>query len=411
MKRSTFRILFYIKRGNPKKNGNVVIMGRITIDGERSQFSTKLEINPTVWDNKSGKVKGNNAKAVSINNALANFRGKATMHYNKLMDVNGYAHPEKIKNALFGLEEKSKTIMYYFNKFNEQYKSKVGAVVTRTTYLRYELAQKRLGEFMEETRKVKDMPYREITTVFLQDFYLFLRNKYKSGNNNAMKTIQHVRAVFFYIKNTGEHFADPFANFKISFEKIERSYLTKEELEILYNKKFGSERLERVRDIFLFCCYSGLSYSDLYNLTKEEIKTGIDGNLWIMDTRNKTGVPYKVRLLDIPVAILKKYEHLQKDGKLLPVISNQKMNEYLLEIANLCGINKKITCHTARHSFATLCLTEGMSIESVSKLLGHTKIKTTQIYARIIDRKLSDDMDQLAKRLKGPDSSSSTLAV
>ena len=410
MKRSTFRILFYIKRGNPKKNGNVVIMGRITIDGERSQFSTKLEINPTVWDNKSGKVKGNNAKAVSINNALDNFRGKATMHYNKLMDVNGYAHPEKVRNALFGLEEKSKTIMYYFNKFNEQYKSKVGAVVTRTTYLRYELAQKRLGEFMEETRKVKDMPYREITTVFLQDFYLFRRNKYKSGNN-AMKTIQHVRAVFFYIKNTGEHFADPFANFKISFEKIERSYLTKEELEVLYNKKFGSERLERVRDVFLFCCYSGLSYSDLYNLTKEEIKTGIDGNLWIMDTRNKTGVPYKVRLLDIPVAILNKYEYLQKDGKLLPVISNQKMNEYLLEIANLCCINKKITCHVARHSFATLCLTEGMSIESVSKLLGHTKIKTTQIYARIIDKKLSDDMDQLAKRLKGPDSNSSTLAV
>lgn len=411
MKRSTFRILFYIKRGNPKKNGNVVIMGRITIDGERSQFSTKLEINPTVWDNKSGKVKGNNAKAISINNALDNFRGKATMHYNKLMDVNGYAHPEKVRNALFGLEEKSKTIMYYFNKFNEQYKSKVGAVVTRTTYLRYELAQKRLGEFMEKTRKVKDMPYREITTVFFQDFYLFLRNKYKSGNNNAMKTIQHVRAVFFYIKNTGEHFADPFANFKISFEKIERSYLTKEELEILYNKKFGSERLERVRDVFLFCCYSGLSYSDLYNLTKEEIKTGIDGNLWIMDTRNKTGVPYKVRLLDIPVTILKKYEYLQEDGKLLPVISNQKMNEYLLEIANLCGINKKITCHVARHSFATLCLTEGMSIESVSKLLGHTKIKTTQIYARIIDRKLSDDMDQLAKRLKGPDPDCSTLAV
>lgn len=411
MKRSTFRILFYIKRGNPKKNGNVVIMGRITIDGERSQFSTKLEINPTVWDNRTGKVKGNNAKAVSINNALDNFRGKATMHYNKLMDVNGYAHPEKIKNALFGLEEKSKTIMYYFNKFNEQYKSKVGAVVTRTTYLRYELAQKRLSEFMEETRKVKDMPYREITTVFLQDFYLFLRNKYKSGNNNAMKTIQHVRAVFFYIKNTGEYFADPFANFKISFEKIERFYLTKEELEVLYKKKFGSERLERVRDVFLFCCYSGLSYSDLYNLTKEEIKTGIDGNLWIMDTRNKTGVPYKVRLLDIPVAILKKYEYFQEDGKLLPVISNQKMNEYLLEIANICGINKKITCHTGRHSFATLCLTEGMSIESVSKLLGHTKIKTTQIYARIIDKKLSDDMDQLAKRLKGPDPDCSTVAV
>lgn len=403
MRRSTFRILFYIKRGNPKKNGNVVIMGRITIDGERSQFSTKLEVNPTVWDNKSGRVQGNSAKAVNINHVLDNYRGKATMHYNKLIDVNGYASPEKIKNALFGFEEKSKTIMYYFGKFNEQYKSKVGTVVTRTTYLRYELAQKRLGEFMEETRKVKDMPYREISTVFLQEFYLFLRNKYKSGNNNAMKTMQHVRAVFCYIKNTGEYFSDPFANFKISFEKIERSYLTKEELEILYNRKFGAERLEKVRDVFLFCCYSGLSYSDLYNLTKEQIRTGIDGNLWIMDTRNKTGVPYKVPLLDIPVAILKKYEYLQDEGKLLPVISNQKMNEYLLEIANLCGINKKITCHVARHSFATLCLTEGMSIETVSKLLGHTKIKTTQIYARIIDKKLSEDMDKLAQRLKQSD--------
>ncbi len=399
MRRSTFKILFYIKRSNPKKNGRVAIMGRITIDGKRSQFSTKLEIYPDEWNNELGKSIGNSTEATAINSMLDKIRGKIVTYYYKLMDIDGYASPDKIKNILLGFEEKGKTIIYYFDKFNEQYRSKVGVTVRRTTYLRYELVKKRLSEFMEKTYKVKDMPYREITTVFIQNFYQFLRSKYKSGNNNAMKTIQHLRAIFFYIKNSGEYFPDPFANFKISFEKKERSFLTKAELIALYNKKLPSERLERVRDIFLFCSYTGLSYSDLQNLTKEKIRTNIDGHLWIMATRNKTGIPYKVRLLDIPIAILKKYEYLQEYGELLPIISNQKMNEYLSEITNICGINKRITSHCARHTFGTLCLTEGMSIESVSKLLGHTKIKTTQIYAQITDQKLSNEMDKLAKKL------------
>ena len=349
MRRSTFKILFYIKRSNPKKNGKVAIMGRITIDGKRSQFSTKLEIYPDEWNNEWGKSIGNNIEAIAINSMLDKIRGKIVMSYYKLMDIDGYASPDKIKNILLGFEEKGKTIIYYFNKFNEQYRSKVGVTVTKTTYLRYELVKKRLSEFMEKTYKVKDMPYREITTVFIQNFYQFLRSKYKSGNNNAMKTVQHLRAIFFYIKNSGEYFPDPFANFKISFEKKERSFLTKTELIALYNKKLPSERLERVRDIFLFCSYTGLSYSDLQNLTKEKIRTNIDGHLWIMATRNKTGIPYKVRLLAIPIAILKKYEYLQAYGELLPIISNQKMNEYLSEITNICGINKRITSHTARH--------------------------------------------------------------
>lgn len=399
MRRSTFKILFYIKRSNPKKNGKVAIMGRITIDGKRSQFSTKLEIYPDEWNNEWGKSIGNSTDATAINSMLDKIRGKIVTYYYKLMDIDGYTSPDKIKNILLGFEEKGKTIIYYFDKFNEQYRSKVGVTVRRTTYLRYELVKKRLSEFMEKTYKVKDMPYREITTVFIQNFYQFLRSKYKSGNNNAMKTIQHLRAIFFYIKNSGEYFPDPFANFKISFEKKERSFLTKAELIALYNKKLPSERLERVRDIFLFCSYTGLSYSDLQNLTKEKIRTNIDGHLWIMATRNKTGIPYKVRLLDIPIAILKKYEYLQEYGELLPIISNQKMNEYLSEITNICGINKRITSHSARHTFGTLCLTEGMSIESVSKLLGHTKIKTTQIYAQITDQKLSNEMDKLAKKL------------
>ncbi|MDL2212708.1 site-specific integrase [Parabacteroides sp. OttesenSCG-928-J18] len=410
MKRSTFRILFYIKRGNPKKNGNVVIMGRITIDGERAQFSTKLEIHPDKWDNKMGRAKGNSTSIVNLNRLLDNIRAKASMHYTRMMDDKGYVLPDKIKNALLGFQEKGKTIMFYFDKFNAQYKLKVGTMVTRTTYLRYELAKSRLTDFLKTNKGTDDIPFMEINTVFLQDFYLFLRNIHKSGNNNAMKTLQHVRCVFNYIKNSGESFIDPFANFKMSFETKERNYLTKEELTVLYNKKFGSERLNKVRDTFLFSCYTGLSFSDICDLTKDNIREGIDGNLWIMSKRHKTGVPYKVRLLDIPIAIMAKYEGKDTGDKILPVISNQKMNSYLHEIAEICCINKKITFHVARHSFATLCLTEGMPIESISKLLGHTKVKTTQIYARIIDRKLSNDMNALANKLNNnTDKTSITL--
>lgn len=401
MKRSTFRVLFYIKRSNPNKNGNVVIMGRITIDGERSQFSTKLEIHPDKWDSKTGRAKGNNANVANLNRMLDNIRAKAITYYNDLMDDNGYVLPDKIRNALLGIEEKGKTILFYFEKFNAQYRLKVETIVTRKTYQRYELTKNRLTDFLKEYKGVNDIPFVEINTVFLQDFYLFLRNTHKTGNNYAMKTMQRLRSVFNYIKNSGETFIDPFVNFKISFETIERNYLTQEELNVIYKKKFGSERLEKVRDTFIFSCFTGLSFSDICDLTKDNIKQGIDGNLWIMSKRNKTGVPFKVRLLDIPIAIMEKYDGMQKDGKILPVISNQKMNNYLHEIANICCIDKKITFHVARHSFATLCLTEGMPIESISKLLGHTKIKTTQIYARIIDRKLSNDMNDFANKLNG----------
>ncbi|GHT34581.1 transposase [Bacteroidia bacterium] len=397
--RSTFSFLFYIKRSNPKKNGNVVIIGRITIDGERAQFSTKLEIQPDQWDNKGGRAKGKSASAVNLNQLLNGIQAKASVHYNRLMDEKGYVLPDKIKDALLGVEEKGKTIIFYFEKYNEQYKSKVGTMTSWTTYTKYELSKNRLIDFLKQHHGINDIPFREMNTVFLQDFYLFLRNTHKSGNNNAMKTMQKLRTVFNYIKNTGEVFIDPYAGFKMSFEKSDRSYLEQDELKTLYSKEFASERLEKVRDVFLFSCYTGISFSDICDLRKENIKQGSDKHLWITAKRNKTGIPFKVRLLNIPIAIMKKYEDAQENGKLLPMISNQNTNDYLHEITNICNINKKITFHVARHTFATLCLTEGMPIESISKLLGHSNIRTTQIYARIIDKKLNDDMNALAGKL------------
>ena len=375
-------------------------MIRITIDGERSQFSSKLEIHPDMWDSKRGRAKGNTAKANNLNRLLDNIRANISQHYTRLMDSNGYVVPDKIKNALLGIEEKGKTIISFFEKHNEQYKLKVGTTSTWKTYTRYELTKNRLIEFLKDKYNLTDIPVKEINTVFLQDFYLFLRNTHNSGNNNAMKMLQRLRTILSYVKSTGLVFIDPYINFKMSFEKTDRNFLEKEEIDIIYNKNFTSDRLEKVRDVFVFSCYTGLSYCDLASLKQENIVKAFDNNMWIMSKRNKTSVKFNVRLFDIPVAILEKYAGKQKDGRLLPLISNQKMNEYLNELSEICGINKKITCHTARHTFATLCITEGVPIESVSKMLGHTNIQTTQIYARIIDQKLSHDMGALAEKLQ-----------
>lgn len=398
--RSTFNTLFYIKRNEPRKDGSVVIMVRITIDGERSQFSSKLEIHPDLWNSKIGRVKGNTAKANNLNRLLDNIRASISQHYTRLMDSNGYVMPDKIKNALLGIEEKGKTIISFFEKHNEQYKLRVGTTTTWKTYTRYELTKNRLIEFLKEQYNLEDIPVKEIKTAFLLQFYFFLRKTHHSGNNHAMKYLQRLRTVLNYVRSTGLEFTDPYINFKMGYEKTDRSFLEKEEIDTIYSKKFVSDRLEKVRDIFVFSCYTGLSYCDLASLKQENIVKAFDNNLWIMSKRNKTGEKFNVRLFDIPKAILDKYTGKQKDGRLLPLISNQKMNEYLYEIAEICGINKIITCHVARHTFATLCITEGVPIESVSKMLGHTNIQTTQIYARIIDQKLSKDMGALAEKLQ-----------
>ena len=329
--RSTFSTLFYLKRNEPKKNGNVVIMVRITVDGDCVQFSSKLDIHPTYWDSKDGKAIGKTVEVQKVNRALDALKAKIAQHYVHLVEIDGYATPEKIKNLLLGIVEKEKTIISYFEKHNEQYRLKVGTTTTWTTFTKYELTKNRLIEFLQLRHKVKDMSIREINTVFLQDFYLFLRNEHGSGNNNAMKNMQRLKAVFNYIKNSGVIFVDPYGNFKMSFEKADRSFLDMDEVNTIMNKKFGSERLEKVRDIFIFACYTGLSYSDIHDLTEDTLRKGIDDNLWITDKRNKTGIRYNVRLLDIPMSIIEKYSGTQENEKLLPVISNQNMNDYLHE--------------------------------------------------------------------------------
>ncbi|MDR2917116.1 MAG: site-specific integrase, partial [Tannerella sp.] len=301
-------------------------------------------------------------------------------------------------NIFLGYEEEEKTIISYFDKFNEQYKLKVGTTATHKTYTRYLLTRDRLVEFMKERYSLSDMSIKEITVAFVDDFYLYVRNHTECNHNSTLKFLQRLRTIMYYAKNSGLVFNDPFSNFRFRFDKVNRGYLDQDELDILYAKKFPSARLTQVRDIFLFSCYTGLAYVDIFELTEDKIKKAFDGHLWVMTKRHKTDINTNVRLLDIPLEILEKYKGKQKNGKVLPVISNQKINDYLEEIADICGIEKKTTFHVARHTFAsTVALGNDVPMESVQTMLGHADIKTTQIYAHVVNQKLSRDMDKMAK--------------
>lgn len=398
--RSTFKVLLFVKRNAAKKNGNAPIIARITIDQIVAQFNTKLEINPINWSVSAGKAAGRSAEAVSINSMLDSIRSSVHQHYHSLLEMDGYVTAERVKNAFLGKIERGKTLIEFFEMHNEQYLQKVKMNTADKTYSRYELTKKRLIEFMKLKHSVSDMLIKEINVVFIDNFLLHIKNHYGCTHNTAMKFVQRFRTVVNFAKNTGLVTADPFGNYKVKFEQTDRDYLTMEEITAIYNKKFTSKRLEQVRDLFIFSCYTALSYIDVCELTQENIRTSFDGNLWIMTKRHKTNVASNIRLLEIPKAILEKYKDKLPNGMILPIISNQKVNDYLKEIATICNINKNLTFHIARHSYATsVLIANGVPIETVSKILGHTNIRTTQIYARITDLKVSNDMEILAQKL------------
>jgi len=366
--KSTFRTLFYVRKNQPKKNGKYAIMARITINTKVAQLGTKLEVALENWDAKAGKAKGRTEEVADINRALHSLSTKITKAYNRRMDDNGYALPDEIKNDVLGFEASTKTLINYFTEHNNQYKAKVGKHTTHKTYTRYELAKTRLIEYMKEKHRIEDISIRELNVAFIENFYLYLMDKSDLHTNTAMKCIQRFRRVINFIKATGETINDPFINFKIRFQETDREVLTQDEIDRIWKKNFRTPKLNTIRDIFIFSVYTGLAYVDVSNLMETSVQKAFDGNMWIMIKRTKTNVNSNIRLLDIPKQILEKYKGKQKNGKLLPIISNQKINEYLKDIGELCDIDKPLSFHIARHSFATtIALSNGVPIETVSK--------------------------------------------
>lgn len=404
--RSTFKILFYIKKNAVKSNGKAPVMARVTLNGEIAQFSLKCEINPADWNPKAGKAIGKSAASQQLNGLLDNFRASITQHYRDISDREASVTAEKVRNAFLGLQTRNDSLLDLFRHHNENLEAQIGKGVSRDTYMKYLRTSTRLEEFMKYKYNISDINLKEINHSFLCDFEVYLKTIHSCGQNTTAKFMQRLKSVILIAKSNGWIHADPYSNYKLHFEKSDREYLTEPELESIMKKKFPIKRLEQVRDIFIFSCFSGLAYVDVFNLREANIRTTFDESLWIIGKRVKTGVSYRVPLLDIPKLIMEKYRGTLPEGHVLPIISNQKMNSYLKEIADICGIEKNLSFHIARHTFATtVTLSKGVSIESVSKMLGHTNIKTTQIYARITDNKISDDMAMLSGKIKGLETS------
>lgn len=397
---STFKVLFVAHKGKLKRNGRAPILARITINGQMTHLTTQVDVEPEHWLGKEGRSLGITKQDKLINSTLQDYRTLIQSRYNEMFHRGEVITAAKLKNAITSKDERSMNLLELCDKFNADYSLMVGKSTTHKTYSRYLLTRKHLAEFMASKNHVGDIPLADLNPKFIKDFETYLLTHGDHSNNYVVKFIQRFRTIFNLAKDNGWVTSDPFATYKFHFEKVDRGFLTAQELEHLGSKQLPSDRLTFIRDTFVFSCYCGLAYIDLCNLTKDCLIKGDDGNMWIVTKRQKTSVPVRIRLLDIPLAIINRYKPLANGDKLFAIPSNQKVNDYLKEIGAMCGINKKMTFHLARHTFATtITLSNGVPIETVSKMLGHTNIRTTQIYARITDTKIGRDMEALSQKL------------
>jgi len=398
--RSTFNILFYLKKNSVKKTGYAPLMARITINGVSAPFSLKAEAKPEDWDTKAGRLHGRTKEANATNSFLDDVRSKIRKHYRELCDRESTVSAAMVRDAYLGVNTHKDTLLCLFDRFNANLKTLVGKQIVNGTYNRYVNTRDRLHQFLRQKKNLEDIYLKDITPQFITDFERFMFVDCKYHRNTVMKRMQNIKTIVVMAHDNGWISINPFASYKFQFAATDRGYLSEEELITLMEHTVECPKMEIVRDVFIFCCFTGLSYIDVRALREENIQKSFDGQFWIKVKRKKTNVQSDVPLLPVAQQILEKYKGKCEGGMLLPVPSNWYGNELLRELGKLCKITTKITFHLARHTFATtVTLGKGVPIESVSKMLGHRSVKTTQIYARIVNSKVSTDMADLLPKL------------
>lgn len=399
----SFSQLFYLKGKYKEKDVKVPIYLRLTVDGQRSELSVSRKVDPKKWSARSGKMKGTNFEANELNQYLDTVRSRINRIHRQLLEDNKPFTSSDVKNLYLGKGEKLKMLLELFDEHNQQMKKLIDIEFALGTYKRYHTTRNHIDDFVKSEFRKSDIPVRDVDLKFIKGFEYFLKTAKECNHNSALKYINNFKKIIRMAVAHEWISKDPFYNYKVQFKTVEREFLSKEELQTLVDKKIGGERLNVVRDMFVFCCYTGLSYIDVQKLHPDNIVTHIDGSLWIKSKRTKTKSRLGIPLLPAALAIIEKYQDHPKVVNrdcVLPVLSNQKSNAYLKEIADLCGIKKNLTTHLARHTFATtVTLSNGVPIETVGQLLGHKNLRTTQHYAKIIDRKVSEDMAALKEIL------------
>lgn len=400
----TFSILIWINASRAKDN-EADIFARVTVNQKRVNISLKKKINMDSWNKAKSRAKGNSQEARKLNLYLDQVQAQLFDCYQELKAKGTLITSQSIKSKYLGTDITYRSLQQLIDYHNLKAVNKLH----KDTMRHYETTQRYLINFLKEEYNAPDIYLNNLNYSFIVNFESFLRayqptdHHAKIGNNTIMKHIQRLRKMVTMAYHNEWIEKDPFVKFKSTFEKKSREFLSGEELQSIENFTTKFERLDIVKDLFVFSCYTGLAYIDIMQLKNDNILKGIDGNDWVITKRQKTGTNVKVPILERAQLVINKYKdsvRAEAKGTLFPNLSNQKVNSYLKEIADMCGIKKNLTFHMARHTFATtVTLTNGVPIETVSKLLGHTKIATTQIYARVIERKVSDDMNNLRRIL------------
>lgn len=403
--KSTFTIIFFTRKSRSNLNG-LSIYVRITVNGKRSEMSLKRSIEQNKWDNTKNRGRGNSETTRILNAYLDGVYSKLLQCHKEIMEEDKVLSSDAIKSRYLGEDDNSKTLkeLIAYHNGNMIHVLKSGTMKNYYTTERY------LQRFLQKKKRVKDIYLKQLNFRFITDFEHYLRT-YKNSkkqlmlsNNGVMKHLERFKKMInLAIKLEWMH-KNPFSQFQLKYDKCDRAYLNERELGLLENTEFTTERLQKIKDCFVFSCYTGLSYIDVKELTESNIVKGIDNNNWVYTKREKTDEQVKVPILPKAWAILEKYKAKKEQDvltKLLPISSNQKTNAYLKEITKACGIHKNISFHVARHTFATtVMLSNGVPIETVSKLLEHAKLSTTQIYARVVEAKISEDIQNLLKRFE-----------
>ena len=397
MARSTFRVLFYAN-GSKEKNGIVPIMGRVTINGTVAQFSCKRSISKTLWDAKGNRAKGKSVEARETNLALDNIKAQIIKHYQRISDREAYVTAEMVRNAYQGIGSEYETLLGAFDKDNATFQKRVGTDRVKGTYMARVRARNHVAAFIKANYKRSDLSMLELTPDFIKEFAVFLSTDRGLQNGSIWTNCMWLKGVVMRAHFNGLIPRNPFAQFHISPNIKEREYLTEEELKTLMTHEFADAKLSYIRDIFVFASFTALSFVDVKGLTTDDI-VEVNGEKWILSKRHKTKVPFQVKLLDIPLQIIKRYEEFQTDKSVFPNLNYWSICKPLKKMIKECGITKDISFHCARHGFATLALSKGMPIESVSRVLGHTNIVTTQLYAKITTQKIDHDLTMFGDKL------------
>ena len=380
--KADLKVHFYLRKTDEKKNGECPVIGKITIGRDVAQFSAKITAKASLWDIVSGRVKGKSKHSTEVNSTLDKMTVSISTTYRKLQESRTSVTAINLKNTFQGIASEQETLIKFFTHHNEEFKKRVGVNRELSTYQQHEISLQHLKRFMTLKYKLSDIPFTQLDFSFIEKYDYYLRIELQRKPNTILGITAHLRKMVKYAIGEGIITHDPFEGYSPEKPKLTQKYLT--------------------RDMFLFSVFTGLAYRDICNLTEKNIVIASDGILWIETTRQKTGTPCQIPLMEIPLQIIEKYKGLAPDSKLLPMLSCGRLNKNLKIIAEICDIKRKLIFHAGRHTFSTeICLSQGVPIETVSRMLGHRDLRSTQVYAKINNNKISEDTDKLEKRIKG----------